>query len=214
MNDRTNFILRLLYHDMVAFVARWILGGVFVYQGLSKAVHPVDFLKILREYHIVESHIVLNLIAAALPWFEVLCGLLLLGGIAVRGSALLLIGMLVPFTLGVLHRAMVIQAANPIPLRTGPASRAYSARLRDQSEEAATLSSTSRKPTLEVSLCPVIVSSPSPRAFFSRSMRGSMPRRSASRSIWLSQAKTTCGSPKPRKAPQGTLCVRTTRATP
>jgi len=115
VNDRTNFILRLLYHDMVAFVARWILGGVFVYQGLSKAVHPVDFLKILREYHIVESHIVLNLIAAALPWFEILCGLLLLSGIAVRGSALLLIGMLVPFTIGVLSRAMAIQAANPIP---------------------------------------------------------------------------------------------------
>ena len=115
VNDRTNFILRLLYHDMVAFVARWILGGVFVYQGLSKAVHPVDFLKILREYHIVESHIVLNLIAAALPWFEILCGLLLLSGIAVRGSALLLIGMLVPFTLGVLTRALAIQQASAVP---------------------------------------------------------------------------------------------------
>jgi hypothetical protein len=75
----------------------------------------VDFLKILREYDFVTSHVMLNLIAAALPWFEVVCGLLLLGGVAVRGSALLLIGMLVPFSLAVLDRAMAIHAANPIP---------------------------------------------------------------------------------------------------
>jgi hypothetical protein len=83
--------------------------------GLIKVVHPVDFLKILREYNLVGGHIMLNLIAAALPWVEVLCGLLLLIGIAVRGSASLLIGMLVPFTAVVLNRAMALQAANPIP---------------------------------------------------------------------------------------------------
>ena len=44
-----------------------------------------------------------------------LCGLLLLAGIAVRGSALLLLGMLVPFTLVVLKRALAIHAAKAIP---------------------------------------------------------------------------------------------------
>ena len=115
VKDRSTFISGLLSHELVGAAARWILGIVFIYMGLNKAVHPVDFLKILREYHIVESHVVLNLIAAALPWFEVLCGLLLLGGIAVRGSALLLIGMLVPFSVGVINRAMAIQAAHAIP---------------------------------------------------------------------------------------------------
>lgn len=115
MKDRSTFISSLLSHELVGAVARWILGIVFIYMGLNKAVHPVDFLKILREYNMVESHFVLNLIAAALPWFEILCGLLLLGGIAVRGSALLLIGMLVPFTISVVSRAMAIQAANAIP---------------------------------------------------------------------------------------------------
>ena len=115
MKDRARFISNLRSHELVGVLARWILGAVFVYMGLNKAVHPVDFLKILREYNIVESHIALNLIAAALPWFEILCGLLLLGGIAVRGSALLLIGMLVPFTIVVLSRELTIHAANPIP---------------------------------------------------------------------------------------------------
>ena len=115
MKDRATFISSMLSHKLVGVLARWILGTVFVYMGLVKAFHPVDFLKIIREYNMVESHVALNFIAAALPWFEVLCGLLLLGGIAVRGSALILIAMLVPFTMSVLSRAMDIHTANAIP---------------------------------------------------------------------------------------------------
>jgi uncharacterized membrane protein YphA (DoxX/SURF4 family) len=63
---------------------------------------------------IIESHLVLNSIAVALPWFEVFCGLLLLAGIAVRGSALILLLMLIPFSLIVLHRALAIREASAI----------------------------------------------------------------------------------------------------
>ena len=115
MNHRGTVVSNLIGHEWVGVLARWILGAVFVYMGLSKALHPVDFLKIIREYNLVENHVALNFIAAALPWFEVLCGLLLLGGIAVRGSALLLIGMLVPFSFSVLSRAMAIHTASAIP---------------------------------------------------------------------------------------------------
>ena len=101
-------VSRLAGREVVALVARWVLGGVLVYLGLNKALHPVDFLKILRQYEMVESHLVLNFLAAALPWFEVLCGSLLVGGIAVRGSALLSLVMLIPFSLVVLHRALAI----------------------------------------------------------------------------------------------------------
>src|ERR1051326_3865851 len=100
--------------DAFAVGARWVLGGVFVYMGLVKAMHPVEFLKIVREYHWIENHVLLNLVAAALPWFEVLCGLLLLAGVAVRGAALLLLAMLIPFSLAVLNRALEIQAAKAI----------------------------------------------------------------------------------------------------
>jgi uncharacterized membrane protein YphA (DoxX/SURF4 family) len=114
VKDRSTF--DLLGREWIGVLARWILGAVFVYMGLNKAFHPVDFLKIIREYNMVESHVALNFIAATLPWFEVLCGLMLLGGIAVRGSALVLIAMLVPFTLTVLSRAMAIHTADGIPL--------------------------------------------------------------------------------------------------
>jgi hypothetical protein len=59
--------------ERLALLARWILGGIFVYMGLVKAAHPVDFLKLLRQYEIIESHLVLNSIAVALPWLEVCC---------------------------------------------------------------------------------------------------------------------------------------------
>src|SRR6266498_3898563 len=106
---------RPLKAAIVALAARWILGGVFIYMGLTKALHPVDFLKLLRQYEMIESHVLLNLIAAALPWFEVVCGVLLLSGVAVRGSAFMSLAMLVPFTLIVLNRALGIHDAKAIP---------------------------------------------------------------------------------------------------
>jgi uncharacterized membrane protein YphA (DoxX/SURF4 family) len=101
--------------DTSAVLARWLLGAVFLYMGLSKALHPVDFLKLLRQYDLTQSSLLLNSLAATLPWFEVFCGLLLLAGIAVRGTALTLIAMLVPFTALVLHRALLLQSALAIP---------------------------------------------------------------------------------------------------
>ena len=101
--------------DLAATLARWLLGGLFLYMGLNKALHPVDFLKLLRQYELTQNPLLLNSIAAALPWFEVFCGVLLLAGVAVRGSALMLLLMLVPFTLVVLERALALRTALAIP---------------------------------------------------------------------------------------------------
>jgi len=101
--------------NLSAVLVRWLLGAVFLYTGLSKAVHPVDFLKLVRQYDLVQSFWLLNSIAAALPWFEIFCGLLLLAGVAVRGAALTLILMLTPLTVLVFHRALAIQSALAIP---------------------------------------------------------------------------------------------------
>lgn len=92
-----------------------VLGVAFLYLGLNKALHPVEFLKLVRQYDLTQNALLLNSIGAALPWYEVFCGLLLLAGVAVRGTALTLTLMLVPFTLLVLHRALLLQAAQNIP---------------------------------------------------------------------------------------------------
>lgn len=98
-------------HSFVALLIRWIIGVLFIYMGASKALDPVAFLKLVHQYNLTENYWLLNVVAATLPWFEVFCGLLLFLGIAVRGTALTLILLLVPFTWVVLQRALAIQSA-------------------------------------------------------------------------------------------------------
>lgn len=109
-------MLKRSWLDYSGVLARWILGVIFVYMGLTKALHPEMFLKLLRQYDLTNSSFVLNSIAAGLPWFEVFCGLLLLGGIAVRGSAVLLLVMLIPFTFVVFKRALAVADLQHIAL--------------------------------------------------------------------------------------------------
>lgn len=101
--------------EVFALVARWGLGAVFVYMGLTKALHPDAFLKLVRQYDLTTNPLLLNSIAAALPWFEVFCGVLLLAGVAVRGTALVCVLMLVPFTIVVVKRALALAAAQGKP---------------------------------------------------------------------------------------------------
>ena len=100
--------------DLLAILARWFLAVVFIYMGLSKALEPEQFLKLTRQYNLMSSPLLLNSVAATLPWFEIFCGILLLAGVAVRGTALVLIAMLVPFTVVVLKRALAIASAKSI----------------------------------------------------------------------------------------------------
>jgi uncharacterized membrane protein YphA (DoxX/SURF4 family) len=101
--------------DTLLLLARWTIGAVFIYLGLVKALQPVDFLKVVRQYGVIEHHVLLNLVAAVLPWFEVFCGVLLMIGIAVRGSALMLLVMLMPFSAMVFQRAWSLHRAQAIP---------------------------------------------------------------------------------------------------
>ena len=102
--------------DYMGTAARWVLGLIFIYMGWSKAMHPEAFLKLVRQYDLTNNSFVLNSIAAGLPWFEIFCGLLLVAGIGARGSALLLLMMLIPFSFVVLRRALAISDLQHIAL--------------------------------------------------------------------------------------------------
>jgi uncharacterized membrane protein YphA (DoxX/SURF4 family) len=117
MNSQPNLLARIDRTGVPLLIARFALGGLFIYMGLEKALNPVDFLKMVREYHMVPEQppLLLNLIAAVLPWLEVLCGLLLIAGTALRGTALLLLAMLVGFTAVVALRALNIHATQHLP---------------------------------------------------------------------------------------------------
>ncbi len=106
---------RARFPDLLFTLIRLLLGAHFIWMGWVKAMDPVSFLKLVRQYGMIDNPYLLNTVAAALPWFEICCGLLLLLGIAQRGTALLLLGMLLPFTALVLNRALELAALKHVP---------------------------------------------------------------------------------------------------
>ncbi|MBM4161659.1 MAG: DoxX family membrane protein [Ignavibacteria bacterium] len=91
----------LLSNDYLVLLTRTFLGLLFVVVSLEKIVEPAAFAQSIANYKIVGPPLTVVL-ATVLPWLELLCGFALLFGIFLRGSSLLLSGMLVVFTAGVI----------------------------------------------------------------------------------------------------------------
>lgn len=117
MSDQPNLLRRIDGTGIPLLAARVLLGAMFIYTGIEKALAPIDFMKMVREYHMVPEQpaLMLNLIAAVLPWLEVFCGVLLIAGVALRGTALLLLVMLIGFTIAVTLRALNIYNTQGLP---------------------------------------------------------------------------------------------------
>jgi putative oxidoreductase len=92
---------RVLTRDIVFTLLRIFLGFIFIFASLEKILHPDAFATSIIDYRIVSAGPAL-LIATVLPWIELLCGLGLLFGVFLRGSALLALIMLSVFTVLVL----------------------------------------------------------------------------------------------------------------
>ncbi|MFC1653108.1 DoxX family protein [Planctomycetota bacterium] len=91
-------------------LARLVFGAVMIYFALPKIAEPLDFLKEIRNYHILpeDPAILLNLVAVCLPWFELIGSLALILGLARRGVGVLFTVLMIAFTAMVLYRATVI----------------------------------------------------------------------------------------------------------
>lgn len=74
----------------LAVAVRLALGGVFVYAGAVKIIEPVSFAGSVAAYKIL-PYFGNFLVAAVLPWLEVLCGLLLIIGYRLKAAALIII---------------------------------------------------------------------------------------------------------------------------
>ena len=72
------------------------MGGVFIYASLDKIRHPELFAEAVYNYQLSPEAAV-NLVALCLPWLELLSGGLLVLGVWVRGSTLILSGLMIVF---------------------------------------------------------------------------------------------------------------------
>jgi putative oxidoreductase len=88
--------LELTKNMVVRRIFEIILGGLFVYAGLQKVLHPYEFAEAVMAYRLLPMALV-GVVAAVLPWIEVAAGLCLVVGLKSRSCLLILTGLLVIF---------------------------------------------------------------------------------------------------------------------
>ncbi|MDD2805754.1 MAG: DoxX family protein [Elusimicrobiales bacterium] len=85
--------------ELLGLLARLIVGGVFIYAGLLKALAPAEeFAYAIESYRVLDSQLSLYSAYFA-PWLELWAGLLLACGVFTRLNALFTGAMLVFFEL-------------------------------------------------------------------------------------------------------------------
>ena len=98
-------------YRLVSYLAYIILGGIFIYAGATKILHPGVFAQDVYQYQLLPGHFV-NVTAIYLPWLEVLAGLgLILCGGRRDAPALMILALLVLFTVAMafnVHRGLDI----------------------------------------------------------------------------------------------------------
>jgi len=75
---------------------RLLLGAFFVYASLDKIWDPAAFARIVYQWQVI-GPVPSNLVAVTLPWIELVAGLLLIGGVWRRESALVIALLLAVF---------------------------------------------------------------------------------------------------------------------
>lgn len=79
------------FNPYLMLVFRLILAGVFIYAALQKIDKPLMFADEMRMYGVLDRGVVLYIMAIVLPWIELLCGISMITGIFLRGSAFILV---------------------------------------------------------------------------------------------------------------------------
>ena len=82
----------------VAVAVRWVVGGLFVFSGMSKAVLPHGEVMALVEQYQVVPHFLISPIAAGLPWVELASGTALCIGFLTTPAAWVVVLQLIGFS--------------------------------------------------------------------------------------------------------------------
>jgi putative oxidoreductase len=86
----------MIRNRKILLVFRLVVGGIFIYAGVTKAVDPLGFAQNIRNYRVVGQNLSF-LTGLILPWLEIFAGLLVVSGVMRRAGALLAFLMLAFF---------------------------------------------------------------------------------------------------------------------
>jgi putative oxidoreductase len=93
----TQLSMRITFEINLRTSLRWLLGVLFLWAAISKIANPTEFLAAIYSYQLPLPRSILQLAAMALPWLELLCGLLLLANVWLESALGCVLGLLVLF---------------------------------------------------------------------------------------------------------------------
>jgi uncharacterized membrane protein YphA (DoxX/SURF4 family) len=96
MNDRTSRPAKRNYKRIIYFLARFILGGIFIYAAVYKIAFPRAFANVVVSYRLVPDPIAVW-VAFLLPWLELGLGISVIIGVRIREATIMLCSFLVLF---------------------------------------------------------------------------------------------------------------------
>jgi len=95
-----NTLNKILSNKYLLLGLRLVLGGVFIYAAVYKIAEPEDFARSIYNYRMLPEETI-NLMAIIMPWLELICGIFIIIGSFVRGSAVLIGLMLLVFIIAI-----------------------------------------------------------------------------------------------------------------
>ena len=100
----SDLLIRYSLYPYLLLAMRLILAAVFIYAAVQKIGRPLQFADEIRMYHILDIGPPLYIVSIVLPWIELFCGISLITGCFLRGSALILVVFNVVFLIAVTVR--------------------------------------------------------------------------------------------------------------
>jgi putative oxidoreductase len=93
-------MVKIFSNSYLLLIFRVIVGFVFIYAGVEKIIDPEGFARSINNYRLLPFSAV-NFFAIILPWIELVAGLLLILGIAVKENSFIITSLLVIFIIAI-----------------------------------------------------------------------------------------------------------------
>ncbi len=89
--------MNLFSNKYLILIIRTVIAVIFIIAGAEKIANPENFALSISNYRLLPVYSI-NIFAVVLPWIEIISGILLLFGIAVKENSTIILTLLLIFT--------------------------------------------------------------------------------------------------------------------
>ena len=91
---------KILNNNILLLAIRLFLGFIFIFAAVTKFSDPEGFSQSIYNYKLMPDFLI-NFLAIAFPWIELIAGILLVFGISIKENSAILSGLLVVFIIAI-----------------------------------------------------------------------------------------------------------------